>query len=173
MQGKEVSVIPVRLCSALLLALLPLLPACEGDDDDDFANRVAIVLYPGETVDAVLEIEIDETEAADFVLACSFASVCGIDRSSLQATVELVGVSGEEECAAQIAVTAFPWAAPGPYRICVRFFYTYTDFFGWLFQDDTRGYIEVTVAEEPVPIFTPTATPTPLASSPRRSAEEQ
>jgi hypothetical protein len=160
-QRKEVSLIPVRLCSAIVLALLPLLAACD-DDDDDFANRVAVVLYPGETVPVVLEIEVDDAEAADFVLDCGFVSICGIDGFNLEATVEFAGVSGEEECAARIAVTAFPDAVPGWYEICVRFFYTYVDFFGRLFQDDTRGYIEVTVAEEPLPALTPMPTATPI-----------
>jgi hypothetical protein len=29
----------------------------------------------------------------------------------------------------------------------MRFFYTYVDHFGFLFEDDTRGYIETTVVE--------------------------
>jgi hypothetical protein len=120
--------------------------ACD-DDDDRLDNREYVVMEPGETVTVTLEISVDESNAGD-VIECDFVSICDIDFVNLSAVITRDGRSGEDECAAEIEVTAATDAPLGDYEICVRFPYVYITPGGFIDDDDTKGYINVTLVRD-------------------------
>jgi len=116
------------------------------DDDDRESNRVDLVLKPGQSAAFTFEITVDESEEADFLESCDFVDIVEIDPQNLAAEIDNFGKSGSFECAANMIVAAWPEVEPGEYQIRVRFYYTYfsdccAD------EDDTDGYIRVTVVE--------------------------
>jgi hypothetical protein len=134
---------------SLVIWLLPIVllgGACD-DDDDRLDNRVHVVMEPGETLDVILEISVDESDVGD-VVDCDFVSICDIDAANLSAVVTREGRSGEDECAAELEVTAAADAPLGDYEICVRFPYLFITPGGFIDDDDTNGYINVTVVRD-------------------------